>query len=315
MTKPANPHDRTFKRIMKNLTIARDFFEQHLPDAIKAIVNLKTLAFTSENFVQDNLKESIADIIYTVNFGQYPGYFYCQVEHKAHREDLCLWAVRKKIDIIQRHCEIHNTKRYPLVYVIALYHAPTAYNYPLDIRDATNSPQAINGDYLLKPLQLIDLNFLSDEELWQHEWAGIFQSVQKHINDKDFVVFFKQVVPLIRSLIQQDSILGMWAFEALVYYINSRRTEAEQEALVKIVTRELSEITGEVMQTIAEKLREEGKVIGLEQGLEQGAQETRQQLARRLLAEEEFSIEKISDLTDLSIEIIHHLQKTTKIVA
>ncbi len=147
MAIPTNPHDRTFKKVMKNLTVARDFFEQSLPADIKAIINLDTLALTSENFIDDKFKESIADVIYTVEFDGHLGYLYCQVEHKSHPEDLCLWALRKKIDIMQRHCVVHNTKRYPLVYIIAVYHAKTPYAYPLDLREAIDSPQAITDQW------------------------------------------------------------------------------------------------------------------------------------------------------------------------
>ncbi len=303
MAIPTSPHDRTFKKIIKNLIVARDFFDQNLPADVKAVVNLDTLALTSENFIDDSFKESIADVIYTVKFGEHPGYLYCQIEHKAHQEDLCLWALRKKIDIMQRHCVIHNTKRYPLVYIIAVYHAKTPYAYPLDLCEATDSPHAITDDYLLKPLRLIDLNVISDEQLRQHKWAGILQYVQKHIRAKDFLPFLKQqITPWLRHLNEENEQLGRMLIDTLLYYIGEQ-TSIEGEVFEQVVHQELPEIAGEVMQTLSEKWQQQGLKRGLEQGLKQGTESALQQVAKRLLAHG-LPVEDISYLTGLSSDTI-----------
>ena len=38
-----SPHDRFIRRMMSDQLVAREFFEQHLPEKIKKLVSLETL--------------------------------------------------------------------------------------------------------------------------------------------------------------------------------------------------------------------------------------------------------------------------------
>ena len=57
-----------FKSAMLDLRVAREFFEQHLPEHIKPLVNLKSLNLEPCSFVDEKLKPSATDLLYRTQF-------------------------------------------------------------------------------------------------------------------------------------------------------------------------------------------------------------------------------------------------------
>ena len=59
-------HDKAFKTTMSDIRVARDFFQEYLPESVLAIVNLNTLKLSKNSFVDEDLKEFSSDILYEV---------------------------------------------------------------------------------------------------------------------------------------------------------------------------------------------------------------------------------------------------------
>ena len=51
------PHDHFFRASMAEQKVAREFFETHLPDNIKRIVDLNSLQLQHDSYVSDDLQE------------------------------------------------------------------------------------------------------------------------------------------------------------------------------------------------------------------------------------------------------------------
>jgi predicted transposase/invertase (TIGR01784 family) len=69
-----SPHDKYFRRSMSYPQVAQDFFETHLPEKIKMIADLKTLQLRKESYLDQELKESLTDILFSVNLDNKSGY-------------------------------------------------------------------------------------------------------------------------------------------------------------------------------------------------------------------------------------------------
>lgn len=69
-----NPHDMFFKRAMSDIRVAKDFFQQHLPETIKKRIDFDSLRFHKETFIDEELKLSAADVVYSANFDESLGY-------------------------------------------------------------------------------------------------------------------------------------------------------------------------------------------------------------------------------------------------
>lgn len=79
----STPHDALFKLFLRQPDTARDFLAFHLPAPIHALCDMKTLKLESSSFIDDDLRESYSDVLWSVKTEQGPGYIYCLIDIKA----------------------------------------------------------------------------------------------------------------------------------------------------------------------------------------------------------------------------------------
>ncbi|VTM27429.1 putative YhgA-like transposase [Klebsiella pneumoniae] len=61
-----SPHDAVFKHLLSHRATARDFLDIHLPAPLRALCNLNTLRLESGSFIDDELRASHSDILYSL---------------------------------------------------------------------------------------------------------------------------------------------------------------------------------------------------------------------------------------------------------
>lgn len=98
----STPHDALFKLFLRQPDTARDFLAFHLPAPIHALCDMKTLKLESSSFIDDDLRESYSDVLWSVKTEQGPGYIYCLIEHQSTSNKLIAfrmmrYAVRRRV--------------------------------------------------------------------------------------------------------------------------------------------------------------------------------------------------------------------------
>lgn len=63
-----HPHDKLFKETFSDKKVAKDFLQHFLPRKILAIIDILTITLQKESFIQKELKEFYADLLYRVSF-------------------------------------------------------------------------------------------------------------------------------------------------------------------------------------------------------------------------------------------------------
>lgn len=63
---PHSPHDAVFKHLLSHRATAKDFLDIHLPGPLRALCNLNTLQLESGSFIDDELRASHSDILYSL---------------------------------------------------------------------------------------------------------------------------------------------------------------------------------------------------------------------------------------------------------
>ena len=66
-----NPHDKFFKSLMEDKTIAIAFLEEFLPGNVKNLLALEQLAHSSTSFISPELEEYLADAVFNVSLRKY----------------------------------------------------------------------------------------------------------------------------------------------------------------------------------------------------------------------------------------------------
>lgn len=72
---------------------------------------MKTLKLESSSFIDDDLRESYSDVLWSVKTEQGPGYIYCLIEHQSTSNKLIAFRMmRYAIAAMQNH-RMPDTKR------------------------------------------------------------------------------------------------------------------------------------------------------------------------------------------------------------
>ena len=80
-----HPHDLMVRAVLSDLTEAASFLQTHLPEAVSQALNWSTLKLLEGSFVDEDLRESEADLLYEVEHvsGETVLWVYVLLEHQS----------------------------------------------------------------------------------------------------------------------------------------------------------------------------------------------------------------------------------------
>lgn len=87
--------DALIRKAFENPIVAKEFFEMHLPQEIKAMFSSHTLKMEKESFVEADLKHSISDILFSVRFKDNTGYLWVLLEHQSTPYHFCHCQIKR----------------------------------------------------------------------------------------------------------------------------------------------------------------------------------------------------------------------------
>lgn len=177
-----NKHDEFVKTMLEYPDIAKDFFEAHLPAAVREKVLLDTLHPEKTSFIDKDFNKHESDIIFSVELINHEkALLYTLVEHQSESDELMPFRLSYYIfQLIKRH--ILQSKKddkkalpLPLVYPIVLYNGIAPYSHSLDIFPLFGELENFAREVFLQPFKLIDVASMSEDDFQKHKWAGIME--------------------------------------------------------------------------------------------------------------------------------------------
>ncbi len=287
-------HDRTFTYCMTDLRAARQFFVQYLPKDILNLIDLTTLTLQKDIHVDVKLRKSVTDMVYSVRMGESLAYLYLLIDHKSEAERLMpLQIMRYALAIMHDHARQYKTEELPLVYPLVFYHgkiSPYPYARKLD-ELFVKEYQVIGRQYLLEPINVIDLGQIEDEDFREYTFSGLMSFVMKHRRSQDIALRLKTMQDALEELLAlgEKDLFGV----LLGYIFHTAGTQQYDKILEVLQT--MNDKVGGVSMTIAQMLRKEGR------------QESKLLIAQRML-EEGIDAALVARVTGLSIEEIKNIQ-------
>ncbi|HUX79770.1 MAG TPA: Rpn family recombination-promoting nuclease/putative transposase [Alphaproteobacteria bacterium] len=196
MTKKLSPHDRFTRSSLSHPKVSEEFFQKHLPEKIKNIMDFSSIELQKESYIDDNLKLQIADLLFSVKFDGQSGFLYILFEHASTPDPLLPFRMLKyMIAIKDHHLKAKKTQKLPLVYPMILYTGEKPYAYSMDLFDLFSmGEKELAKDTLMSPYHLIDLTQFADEELKHYHMFGLMARALKHIHDPDILPFFINIL-------------------------------------------------------------------------------------------------------------------------
>ena len=263
-------HDKLFRETWSDLANAKSFLQNYLPKKVLNIVQLDSLEICKDSFIEKDLRDYYSDMLYTVNFGESPGYICFLFEHKSNPErDIHLQVLEYLVKIWRLEQKQGNSRDLPIIVPLVLYHGKQRWRVKESFQSLFTGPVDKLPEYVSDfKYELYDLSKYSDEEIKGTVMARVTMLLLKHVFEPDVSERLPGIFALLKELTEKKT--GLQYFESLVKYIFSNVDDITVDKMKTIVDSALLEDKGEYIMTLAEKLRKEGEERGEEKGFGQG---------------------------------------------
>lgn len=249
----ATPHDAVFKQFLYHPDTARDFLDIYLPSTLRELCDLQTLKLESGSFIEDSLRASYSDVLWSLKTNEGDGYIYVVIEHQSSPDaHMAFRLMRYAMAAMQRHLDAGH-KTLPLVIPMLFYHgALSPYPFSLCWLDEFNDP-ALARQLYSATFPLVDITVIPDDEIMQHRRIALLELMQKHIRKRDLMGLVEQLVSLLATGYANDSQL-----KTLFNYMMQFGNTPHVDKFIREVAQRVPQ-QKERLMTIAEVLQLEAK--------------------------------------------------------
>ena len=268
-----NPHDKFCKEILTRRENAVSFFREYLPEDLSARADWRTLKIVKATFISptsQQLKERFSDILYTVRVKGATVFIYLLFERRPTPDDLMplrlFYYMGEAWELFLN--QNPEETRLPGIVPILFYHGESPWSVSPQFQDMIAEPE-LTADYSPRFRHvLMDFSRFGDAEIKGNVFVRLFLSVARRIYAPDFNDHFDKMLPLFAELSRKRT--GMQYLETVLRYLYAVRDDMDPEETEKKLVSAIDEDKKEGIVTVAEKLRNEGRVEGEIQGKIEG---------------------------------------------
>ncbi|HAT2214449.1 TPA: Rpn family recombination-promoting nuclease/putative transposase [Citrobacter freundii] len=249
----STPHDAVFKQFLYHPDTARDFLDIYLPSTLRELCDLQTLKLESGSFIEDSLRASYSDVLWSLKTNEGDGYIYVVIEHQSSPDaHMAFRLMRYAMAAMQRHLDAGH-KTLPLVIPMLFYHgALSPYPFSLCWLDEFDDPIVARQLYSAT-FPLVDITVIPDDEIMQHRRIALLELMQKHIRKRNLMGLVEQLVSLLATGYANDSQL-----KTLFNYMMQFGNTPHVDKFIREVAQRVPQ-QKESLMTIAEVLQQEAK--------------------------------------------------------
>lgn len=268
MPEHPHPHDRFFTQVFSTFELAEDILINHIPQIAELIVP-GSIENCSEEFTNPELGKYAADLLLKAqrkNGGDM--FFYLLLEHKSYHEpQVAFHLLRYIVRIWEKVKETDQSKPLPFIFPVVLYHGKRKWNTGTNITSLVDIPPDMEAYSPSFNYCLFDLSQYRDEEIKGEILSRVSLLLFKHIFDDDFGIRFIHICALLREL--KDKKTALEYLRSVLEYIGNTSDKIVQEQVREGVETALSHEGTEIMPTLFEQLKDEGRQEGIQIGREE----------------------------------------------
>ena len=259
MTTATNPHDKFFRISFSRLDVIQSFIEEVLPAQYRDKINLNSLRLSNVSFIDKELSEHLADLIYEAEYEGEPAKISLLFEHKSYQEDF------PELQLLQYMTNAYKAeqkqkkkgkkpKKSTVVIPIIIHHGTSAWK-KVSMRKQFGNPH----EDLLKFLPefdylLFSLNDFEDEQIanFKNTFLSTTAMLLKHSRDEK-----EKLLAIETFLIEKLKALELSHendFISAIFYYLHNTTDLTPNEIVIIFTK-VSTSTTNIAMTATEQLQ------------------------------------------------------------
>ncbi len=125
-----NPHDKLFKAILQDQTLAIDYFNHFLPAQVVRQIDFDTLNLSNSTYIDENLKDTFADMVFVCDLkkGDEPVEIALLLEHKSYIDRNVPFQILYYMTSAWMQA-ISNKQRPKMIIPILFYHGQEPWGY------------------------------------------------------------------------------------------------------------------------------------------------------------------------------------------
>ena len=264
-----NVHDKFFKETFSRIDVVTNFLEELVDEKLVRKLDLLTLQIDNNSFVDEELEEYFADILYTCNYGNNGKVKIALLfEHKSYKENFPHWQLNQYMLNIWKASSKQNKQKPIPIIPIVIYHGREKWDYQpmrLYFEDLDEDLLRYIPEF---DFHLINLNTISDKQIsnFKNKFWAITALLFKHSRFKRYVKKIEDdLVELLKLVDNQEN--NPFSVSVILYIQNTDALTITE--IVSIFTR-VSKNLNNVVMTTAQQLINQGINQGISQGINQG---------------------------------------------
>jgi predicted transposase/invertase (TIGR01784 family) len=299
-----NVHDKFFKEAFSRIDVATNFLEEMVNNEFVQKLHLNTLKLENGSFIDEQLEESFADILYTCQYGKEAKTVKIALlyEHKSYREEYPHWQlVKYMVNVWQSGLKQKKVKPIPIIPIV-IYHGKVAWKYQ-SMREYFEDLEEDFFKYIPDfEYHLVDLSTFSNQKItnFRNKFLAISALLFKHSRFKKYIQKIEnEFIELMKLIDNQE---GNVFTKAIVLYIQN----TEQLTITKLFTifSKVSINIKNTVMTTAEQL--------INQGINQGVQINKVNTVKKGYLNG-ISSSMLANISDLSIEQVEEIIAKVKL--
>lgn len=128
-------HANLFRSTFSDPEQAKGLLRNFLPAGLVAAIDWDSLALRDTEFLDQELRRSTVDLLFSVNIGGRPALIYLMLEHKSHQDPLTAWQMLRYFVRIQEHWLREHPGATQLIPILPLvvHHGPQRWSCAQDV--------------------------------------------------------------------------------------------------------------------------------------------------------------------------------------
>ena len=273
MSDLATPHDTFFKVTFGDKDVAQDFLKHYLPTQIANVVDLNYLTKENNSFVDERFKECFTDMLYRTKINGEDGYIYFLFEHKSYQDPLVILQLLRYIVRIWEEKYDRKTNKLPIIIPMVIYHGESKWNVQTKlinlIKGIDGLPEETKKYIPVYEYELYDLSPFGQVMIVGLALTKVVLEVMQLVMITDTKKFHEAMKKVLEDIAQLPEDKFERFVEACITYILSVRDDVDIGTIEK-ESREILSERSDVIMSVAERLRNEGRLEGKAEGRLEG---------------------------------------------
>ncbi len=320
MGKVDNIHDKIFKKVFSEKKNVKAFMKVSLPEEVKNNIDFNNIEIDPNEYITTEMRGYFTDIIVKTRIrgekkekgkekGEIiPTDIYLLFEHKSYQSEKILFQLLRYMYMMWEK-DIKEGKKLRVILPFVFYHGRGKWKVKREFNEIFNIPEGIkrytlNYRYMLFDANEWDLKDMENKELRKNIVLLSMLILMKSGKRGD-IDSIERVIELWREM----GVVGKEEYVRVFLTYIMETKDIKEEKLIKII--EEKKIGGEIMPTLANRLREEGYNKGIQEGIEKGIYEDKKKVAKNMLMRG-LDEELVSEVTGLSEKEVKEIRKEIK---